>query len=33
MLVVDKETFGPEVLEAEGYVLVDFEMAARPVQL
>lgn len=24
MLVVDKETFGPEVLEAEGYVLVDF---------
>lgn len=24
MLVVDKETFGSEVLEAEGYVLVDF---------
>ncbi len=24
MLVVDKETFGTEVLEAEGYVLVDF---------
>ena len=24
MLEVDKNTFGPEVLEAEGYVLVDF---------
>lgn len=24
MLELDKETFGPEVLEAEGYVLVDF---------
>lgn len=24
MLEVDKTTFGPEVLEAEGYVLVDF---------
>lgn len=24
MLAVDKETFGAEVLEAEGYVLVDF---------
>lgn len=24
MLVVDKETFEPEVLKAEGYVLVDF---------
>lgn len=24
MLIVDKETFGPEVLESEGYVLVDY---------
>ncbi len=24
MLIVDKETFGPEVLEAQGYVLVDY---------
>lgn len=24
MLIVDKETFGPEVLEAEGTVFVDF---------
>ena len=24
MLEVNKETFGPEVLEADGYVFVDF---------
>lgn len=24
MLIVDKDTFNPEVLEAEGYVLVDY---------
>ncbi len=24
MLIVDKETFGPEVLEAQGFVLVDY---------
>lgn len=24
MLIVDKESFAPEVLEAEGYVLVDY---------
>ncbi len=24
MLIVDKETFGPEVLESEGFVLVDY---------
>lgn len=24
MLILDKDNFGPEVLEAEGYVLVDF---------
>lgn len=24
MLIVDKETFGPEVLEADGFVLVDY---------
>ncbi len=24
MLIVDKDTFAPEVLEAEGYVLVDY---------